>query len=265
MNQPKSLETVVVLILLFIQWTAAAQVVKGFDRLIKNGDALQRQFDMQGAYEAYKEAHRLLPGHYEALLKLTRASNDLGEEFWKKSRHQSKCYFRESVGYAELMHRQFPDSAETYISLAIAYGNLALFSGGKEKVKLARDVEAHCQKAIATNPNLGASYLVLGIYYREVANLNWLLKLFAKALYRGMPGGSNELSAEMLLMAIKQMPESIEAHLQLAQTYHKLKQYDKTLTHLKTVIELPVSDHMDPAKKAMAATLLTQWSTNISE
>ena len=68
---------------------------------------------------------------------------------------------------------------------------------------------------------------MLGIYYREVANLNWFLKNFAKAFFGGLPDGSNEDSEEALLKAIELVPTDIITYYELARTYEKMKKKDK--------------------------------------
>ena len=227
--------------------------------LLEKGDALYRQFDNAAALEFYRQACQAAENNYEALLKTTRAYNDLGEDCWETDKTQAEENFRLAVEHAEQLQQQFPDSAKSYVYLATTYGNLALFKGGKDKVKLARNLETNCQKAIALNPARGMPYLILGIYYREVANLNWFLKTFAKAFYGGMPGGSNKDSESMLLKAIELMPENLDAHYQLAWAYKKMKQREKAIAYLKNVIELPISDHRDFRRKELAENLLADW------
>ncbi len=94
--------------------------------------------------------------------------------------------------------------------------------------------------------------MVLGIYYREIANLNRVLKAFAKVFFGGLPGGSNEDAEQSLLKALELKPGYINAHFQLAKTYEKMKDKDKAIAHYETLLELPILDHQDPAIKIKA-------------
>ena len=88
-----------------------------------------------------------------------------------------------------------PDNAVGHFWAAASAGNLALLKGGKEKVRLAQDLEKDARRAIDLDPNFSPPYVALGIYYRELAELSWVLRQFAKLLVGTIPPGSLEDSA----------------------------------------------------------------------
>ena len=225
-----------------------------YHALTAKGDEYYQQFDNLKALAEYQKAYDAAPERYEALMKLARAYNDVGEDL---DSDKSEAYFKEAVEYAELLQKKFPDSATAYSHLAVTYGNLALFKGGKDKVRLSRDVEKNAKKSIELEKEFAIPYVVLGIYYREVANANWLLKIFAKTLFGGLPDGTNEDSEKMLLKAIELEP-SILTHYELAKTYEVMGKIDKSVEHLKKVVELPIVDHRDQMKKADAEKKLSK-------
>jgi tetratricopeptide (TPR) repeat protein len=222
---------------------------QNYDSLMAKGDMYYEQFDNIKALSEYEKAYELNPESYEALMKVVRAYNDVGEDLSSK---QSEAYFLKAVQYGETLVEKHPNVGESYLYLSIAYGNLALFRGGKEKVKLSRSVEKNIKKAIQLDPNDDRAYVVLGIYYREVANLNWFLKAFAKSFLGGLPDGSNEGSERMFLKAIKLNPSRPRTYYELAKTYDKMKKKEKIVKCLQKVIELPIDDHKDKQMKQEA-------------
>ncbi|MCD4779047.1 MAG: tetratricopeptide repeat protein [Candidatus Omnitrophica bacterium] len=225
------------------------------DQNLQKGDQYYVKHDNRKALESYMQAYAINPTQYEALMKLTRAYNDIGEDL---NNNQSKEYYEKAVRYAELLQRQFPKKAEPYYLLSASYGNLALFRGGKEKVKLSRKVENNAKKAIELDPDYGLAYMVLGVYYREVANLNWVLKAFAKTFLGGLPEGTNQDSESMFVKALHLKPDSIFAHYELGLTYEKMKNKQKAIEYYKKTMALPLSDHNDKLKVQQAQLRLNQ-------
>ncbi|HWP90760.1 MAG TPA: hypothetical protein VNN20_00980 [Thermodesulfobacteriota bacterium] len=235
-------------------------MAEDYNTYIQEGDQYYAQFDNLKALEAYKRAYELAPDSFEVLVRLTRAYNDVGEDvkgikFKPDQETNSKEveeYFSQAAQYAEQLHQKFPDKAESYFYLAATYGHLALFKGGKEKVKLARNVEENSKKAIDLDPQFIPAYIVLGVYYREVANLNWALKAFAKTLFGGLPNGTDEDSEKTLLKALELNPEVIHTRFELAKTYLAMGKEVKATEQLKEIIHLPITDHQDKEIKEVA-------------
>lgn len=99
-------------------------------------------------------------------------------------------------------------------------------------------MEQYARKAIQLNPRLARAYAVLGIFYREVAGLNWFERAFASTLAYGLPEATYEDSEKMLLKAIELDPSSLFAHYQLALTYEKTGRLDQERAILKKGTEL---------------------------
>lgn len=258
MNSAKLLLLPIYLVLNFFlalpQPLAFFQGSKVKNVLLEKGDQLYDQFDNHGALSLYKQAFAEYPGDYEVLVSVTKTLNALGEESREQGKKEkAEEYFDKAITHAKLLSHHFPDSAASYFYLAATSGNLALYQGGKQKVKLSRDVEKNCKKAIAIDPKFGLSYMVLGIYYREVANLNWFLKAFAKTIYGGLPGGSNEDSEKMLLKSIVLMPENIRSYYELALTYRKMKREEETIRYLEKVLQFSPGYHLDAATQRAAS------------
>ena len=148
-----------------------------FELFVKQGDLFHSNFMNVEALNAYQKAYEINPDNFEILRKLTITSNDCGEDQVEINEEKAKDFFSQSVKYAELARDKFPYEPEVYLLLGLSYGNSSRYARGKEKVKLARDVERNFKKMIELKPDFAPPYIGLGIYYREVAKLNFFLKL----------------------------------------------------------------------------------------
>ncbi|NIP31470.1 MAG: hypothetical protein GTO02_18080, partial [Candidatus Dadabacteria bacterium] len=134
--------------------------------IIKKGDKYYNDFNNLSALQEYSKAFNIDPESFEILMKLTRAYNDVGEDYKEQGSELAESYFFYAFDYAVKMQDLFPLRAETYFYLAASRGNLALYKGGKDKVKLGRDVEKYAKKAIELKPDYGEPHVALGVFYR---------------------------------------------------------------------------------------------------
>lgn len=217
----------------------------GVAELIKKGDEYYSEFANLSALAEYEKAFEQKPDDFEIITKLTRSYNDVGEDYKEEESAEAEEYFEKGYRLAELMKEKYPQRSETYFYLAATRGNLALFRGGKDKVRLGRDVEQYAKKALELDPYYGPAYVALGVYYREVANLNWFLKKFAKAFFGGLPEGTNEDSLIMLLKAQELLPQSVYVQYELGKTYREIGDEEKMKEHFEKALLLPNTDHRD--------------------
>jgi tetratricopeptide (TPR) repeat protein len=213
---------------------------------LKKGDEYHHKFNNLQAALAYEQAYKLAEDNYEVLMKLSFAYNDAGEEYYELRRMEdAEAYINKALFYSKIFYEKFPDSAEVYTSLAMSYGNLAIYRGGKEKIKLARKVEVNARKAIKLKPEQYTSYVILGIYNREVGNLNFAERLFANTFFGGVPEGSFEESVKMLEKALLYEPNTIVAAYQLSKTYRLMGNEKKERELLEQLIKYKIRNFRD--------------------
>lgn len=233
-----------------------------YDYYIEKGDEYYSKFDNLDAIREYENAYQLSPNDFDVLSKLANAYNDYGEDLKDSNSDGAETYFKDAIKYAEILKNKYPTRAESYFLAASAYGNLALYKGGRDKVRLARNLEKYAKKAIEIDPTFAPAYVILGIYYRETATLNVIEKTFASAFLGGLPKGSLNDSRRVLLKAEELSPQSIYPHFELAQTYEKLNEEDQAIAEYSKVLELPLSDHQDKMKKQQAEKRLRNLKNN---
>lgn len=220
------------------------------EELRHQGDTAFNQFDNMAAFGFYEQAWQLSDKQDASLLaRLTWTANNVGEDLASK---ESERYFEKAIIYSQNLKKLAPDNPETWFLSAITSGNLGLYRGGKQKVTLSRHVAEDAQKAIDLDPDYAPAYVTLGVYYREVATLNPILRGIAKSLLGGLPSGTLADSETMLLTGIEKDPSSGYAHYQLAKTYKAMKQPQKELAAYKKLLTLPDTDHEEPKFKQEA-------------
>lgn len=244
----------VLIVSFFIVITASLAVAQDdLQTVLKAGDEYYAMFDNAKALEEYKNAHLAVPGNFEATLKTIRAYIDTGEDIDSK---ESEEFYLKAASNAQMMIENFPDRAESYYYLALANGKIAELRGGKEKVKLSRSIEVNASKAVKIDPSLFRPHLLLGIYYREIANLNWFLKAFAKTFFGGLPDGTNEDSLRELLKSAELNDKFPRIFYELGLTYDTMGKKDEAVKNLRITLMLPKADHLDDRYKKKARELL---------
>jgi tetratricopeptide (TPR) repeat protein len=240
-------------IIVFLLMISTGFAFAAAEDFVTEGDYFYEKFDNLKALEKYEKAYSLDPDNYDVLLRLARTYNDAGEEFYEmRKMEEAESYINKGVKFAELFKNKFPDSAAAYTYMAMAYGNLALFKGGNEKVKLAKKIEENAKRALNMDPDNHVNYIILGIYNRELASLSWLERAFANTFFGSVPQGSYEESERLLRQALKIDPDMIVATYQLAKTYRKMDKEQQELQMLKKVTSMKQRDFRDKFAKAKA-------------
>lgn len=223
--------------------TAAAPAEAALPGAYLKGMELFKAFKNKEAIPLFETAAKQAPQSVEVRVRLTYAYNNTGEDLDNK---ESEPYYAKAVASAEELMKMAPDRAESYFLLSMCYGNLALFKGGKEKVRLSRNIEQVARKGTEIDPKYSNNYAVLGVYYREVALLNPVLRTFAKYLLGGLPSGTLEMAEQNFSKSIELDTTNVYGTYQLAATYEKMRQPDKAIALYKKVLAMPVGDHRDP-------------------
>jgi len=238
--------TVISLFLILIVSIVSAQTVEEY--LTKGNEAFEA-FDNVAALKAYKAAVALDSSNCEALWKTARAHIDVGEnaeeDIQKLNYYSAEKVSRKAVAVC-------PDNDMAHLELAVSVGRVALMEGGKKKVELSREVKSEALKALELNPNNDIAHHVLARWNREVSNLSWVLKKFAKVLYGGLPEASNEKAVEHFSKAAEIDPSFLNHHLELGITYENMKEWAKAKECYDKVIEQPATDSDDGDHKAEA-------------
>ena len=78
------------------------------DSIIEKGDKYYNDFSNLGALKEYTKAYGLDPENFEVLMKITRAYNDVGEDYKEQGSVESEGYFIKAFEHSEIMKNYFP-------------------------------------------------------------------------------------------------------------------------------------------------------------
>lgn len=227
---------------------------------LAKGDSVEAMHP-DSALAYYKAALAIDSTNYAALWRAAEAQSDIGKQI--VGEHDYTVHVRDSVyevarDYAEGAVRADSMGAEGHCMLAIVLGRLSRTKGGKERVQYARIIYDEASRALQLDSTLDKAEHVLGAWHAEVKRLSGITKFFAKTFLGAgfMDRASWDSAVVHLKRAIALNPTDIYHHLELAEVYIDIDQYDDARAQLQEVQRLPVGDVMDPAHKKKAAELL---------
>ena len=127
-----------------------------------------------------------------------------------------------------------------------------LFEGGQRKVELSKEVKEEAARAAQLNSREDLAYHVLGVWNREMVELNWMLKKFAELLYGKFPAASLDNATTYLERAAELAPERLAHHVELGLTYASARQWQKADAELSRAVAMPKSWVTDDYYKRLA-------------
>jgi tetratricopeptide (TPR) repeat protein len=243
----RSFKNLFLLGFLFVSTKVLAAAPKSFEEHLLEGDRHFKLFEDQKALAHYQVAHELRPDDFEAHVKLLRTNNSIGQSLRDNggSSDLVRAYFKKNVRIAEELYKKHPERVESPFSLAIAYGNLALYSSPREKVEFSQHIEENLKKSIAIDPNFPYSYLGLGIFYREVSRITFLERFFANLLFGEIPSATLEDAEKNFKMALQRDPTFIFTHYHYALCLEYADRNDEAIKEYQKVINLPRTESQD--------------------
>ena len=242
---------IIILIIMSVQIFGAE--LPGCWVLLDSGDVSYAEFNNVKALDRYRRAFLQCPDNYEPLMKMARAYTDVGED---GATGRPESLFVIGMRLADTLRQKYPDSSQSYFLTSVAAGNLCLIRKGARRVRLVRMVEHNATKAIEMAPDFAPAYVVLGVYYREVAIANPILKMLARLLLGGIPDGTLKESEQTLQKALELSPDNIFALLELARTDLLMGKKTDAIEHLKRSQNSKPAWHQDEKLKKKSEQLL---------
>ncbi len=221
------------------------------DALIVAGDEAHSQYDFETALKHYERAFEAEPENYDVAWRVSRAYVDVGET--KSKKEERKAAFQKAHDAARTAVEADSTGAKGHLFLSVSLGRIALDAGARERVRLSKEIKAQVDKALLLDPSDDIAWHVLGMWHRRLATLSWVEKRFANLFLGGVPKeASVEKARDCFLKAIALAGEVIIHHLELGNTYEKLKQKTLARAAFEKVLLLPSIDPDDDAHKRAA-------------
>ncbi|MDB5037398.1 MAG: Tetratricopeptide repeat [Bacteriovoracaceae bacterium] len=235
-----------------------------FEFHFREGNRYAKEFQNEKALGEYKQASEINPQSFEARLKYLKTNNSIGQDLRDHHADEkiTESFFKKNVELAEKLAQDFPNRTESPFCLAIAYGNLALYSSAREKVKLSQNIEKNLKRSIELDPNYPYAYLGLGIFYREVSKISFLERFFADLFFGEIPHSTLEDAEKYFRLSIERDPKFIFTHYNYAITLQNAAKLDEAAKEYQIVLNLPATDSGDSFLKEISRKALLEIQSN---
>ncbi|MDX2129140.1 MAG: hypothetical protein SFU91_08910 [Chloroherpetonaceae bacterium] len=221
---------------------------------VEAGDSAYRAFNYDLAIQKYEQATKENLS-VDLLLKLSDAYFFGGYE--KPKREQEKMYF--NAKKVLLTAKQIDSlNSEVFARLGQVTGQIAIFKGNEEKIKLGLQIKEYADRALELNPNCAMAHAVLGIWHYELAGLSFFERTLVNVLFGGVPKGSYETSCTHLKKAVELAPNVIYYRYMFAKSLIKVDQEEEAKKSLIVALELPLLVAGDKRNKSAAKELLLE-------
>ena len=228
-----------------------------FEELFQKGIAMEKQLNEKKALFYYCEAQKIKPSDLTVLYTCSELFGRVGAR--EKNQEEKEKYFSSSLSFARMALKLHPNSDESNLAMSIAQGRIALSKSGKEKIKAVKEIKLFAQRALSINPDNSKAWHVLGKWYFEVSNLNFVEKAAIKIIYGGLPDASFEKAVQAYEKAAVINPHFLLNYIELAKAYDKLDQKTKAISCLNKISAETSYTEDDVFIKKQAEQLLLQW------
>lgn len=141
---------------------------------------------------------------------------------------------------------------------AAALGNIAMFEGGKAKVRLCSVIKKELTCSISLNPRDDIAYSILGSFYMALGNVSWLERQLAAVFLGSLPDGGYDEAETALRKAIALAPDIIRHHFELGELCMLQHRNQEALSEFRKVESLPVLLARDRRSQTVAAGLVKE-------
>lgn len=228
---------------------------------VARGDrSYHEDHDFEAALIAWRAALDADSSSYDLCWRIARATSDRGARAeLDGDKAKAETAYGQAVAAARRAVTLDGTRAEGHLELAVAVGRYALFQGGKQKIRMSKEVKAQVDRALEIDPNLDRAHHILGRWNRSLATLSIFEKAAANVVYGGLPEGATlDNAVAHFERAIALKPDSMNHHLELARTYLALKLKQKARSELETALACPPTTPFDADYRREAKQLLAQ-------
>lgn len=195
--------------------------------------------------------------HFDANCYAAMAAADIVRQQPNDKRDPEKL-FAQASEYARRALRIDSTKAEGHYLLALTLGFDALTKAPENRLETAEEIWTEVHKALAIAPKHDRAWHVLGRWHAEIAKHSWAKLIIKMKLGALTDSASWEGAAENMEKAVKLDSTFIYHHLDLAETYVRMKRPADARPHLQKIEKLPIADVRDSIFKAEAKRLLAK-------
>jgi tetratricopeptide (TPR) repeat protein len=197
------------------------------------------------------------------------SSADSAEALWRLARvyvcqadispdEQKLELYRQAEAFARRCIEADSMKSEGHTWRAAALGNIAVFEGGKTKVKLCYEIKRELECSIALNDSDDVAYSILGSFYMALGNVSWFERRLAAIFLGTLPDGGFEEAELALKKAIAIAPAVIRHHYELGILYMQLDRDREAVEEFHLVESLRAQLASDRRSQSAATDFIAQ-------
>ena len=231
----------------------------GPDPVISTGEGHREAGRPDLALAIWEASLAAEPGRYEVLWRAARESVVLG--MLQEEEERQNEWFLRGEGFARVAIREDSTGVEGRYWLLAAMGRRALQSGIVTTARLAREIHAGAARLLEEVPHHPGAHHVMGVLNSEVMKLPAVTRFLGK---RVLGGGSDlyetswEEAERHLSRAVELDPGMLLYRMDLALMYIRRKQVQEAQETLRSLIESPSREVVDPHLRSRARALLQE-------
>lgn len=173
------------------------------------------------------------------------------------SPHDEKIgLYRQAESFARRCIAADSLKSEGHTWLAAALGNIAMFEGGKVKIRLCHTIKRELDCSLKLNPSDDIAYSILGSFYKAIGNVSWFERQLAAIFLGSIPEGGYDESETALKKAIDLSPSVIRHHFVLGELYMEQDREQEALAEFRLAASLPVLLASDRRTQRSASELI---------
>ena len=216
------------------------------------GDAEFARLDYNRAGEKYDSARTLSPDSAQYLWRLARLYVCMGDVAERDRKEET---YREGVAYAQRCIRADSTIAAGHTWKAAALGNIAMFEGGKGKVRLCNEIKHELDIALALDSLDDVAYSILGSFYMALGKVNWIERQLASVFLGSLPDGGFEEAEAALRRAVAIAPGMVRHRYELGMVLKEEGKREEAIRTLRIASGLPATVASDTRTKERAAAM----------
>jgi len=203
---------------------------------IKEADELMEKKELKAEHELLNKLHTAEPDNVEIIWRLTRSYFSLSEDVQDKA--AKEAYLKKGLEFARKGLEKNDKHFATHKWFAIILGTIGAYVSAKEKIGNSFLIKEHALKALEFKPDDNSVMHLLGKWCYNVANISWLERTAASALFATPPTATFQEALDWFVKAHESMP-TIRNAIMIGETYVALKQQPKAKEWYRKAAEMP--------------------------
>jgi hypothetical protein len=222
------------------------------------GDDAFVKIQYREADERYRLELAVRKDSAEVLWRIARlrvCQGDVAEEGAKEA------WYRDAATFARRGIAADSTVGRSYTWLAASIGSIAMYEGGKTKVKLSHEIKASLDRAVALDSTDDVAYSIMGSFYLALGNVSWVERQLAAIFLGSLPPGGFPEAERALTRAVRLAPEIVRHRYELGLLYHAQDRDVEAREQFRLCGTLPSRLASDDRTKGMAA----DWVTKLAD